>query len=324
MSSPEQITTREFSDALARYPALIKALSTPPKENSLSLVDLDYFRYVEAPSSASVKGSHIGVEELKKLVEWKLRHGAFRPSLPKLVASNTDEKVKEITKDAFKLYDENSEDTAEVITKLSELRGIGPATASLILAIHDPHSVVFFSDELFRWLFPDNSKPKYTPKEFDTLFAKSKPLLSRLGVKAVDLEKVAYVLIKESEPKPEPKAVKVPSGPPRPRGRPPKPESEKKVKPVATGPSRGRGRPPKAGKVQKAPAAAKKAAKEDVDSSPQTPKAEEGVKRKRGRPAGLAAAGATSASKKSSANKGQDADLEEEDTPGRKSKRSKV
>jgi len=138
------------------------------------------------------------------------------------------------------------------------LMGIGPATASLLLAVHDPSNVVFFSDELYRWLLHDGKKvsPKYTAKEFEELFSKAKSFMSRIKCTPVELEKAAFVIIKENDPVKEPKPEKVPSG--LPRGRPKKPDSEKKLKPPS---GRGRGRPPKAAAgEQKAAAGEEKAA----------------------------------------------------------------
>ena len=83
--------------------------------------------------------------------------------------------------------------------------------------------------------------------------------MSRVKCTPIELEKVAFVIIRESNPAPAPKEKKVPSG--LPRGRPKKPESEKKVKAPPSG--RGRGRPPKA--------------------STGEPKAEKGEPKKRGR-----------------------------------------
>jgi hypothetical protein len=204
------------------------------------------------------------------------RHGIFRPSLPKLVASNSDEKIAAATKDAFQYYDEKPEDISGVLKKLSgPLKGIGPATASLLLAVHDPSNIVFFSDELYRWLCADGKKVsiKYTPGEFEDLFGKSKSFMSRIKCTPIELEKAAFVIIRESEPVPEPKPKKEPSGLPRgrpkkpesekkpkkepsglPRGRPKKPESEKKTK-KPTVPGAGRGRPPKVADGAASPAA---------------------------------------------------------------------
>lgn len=79
----------------------------------------------------------------------------------------------------------------------------------------------------------------YKSFEFEELYSKAKALQERLKVSPIDIEKVAYVTIKESEPVVEAK-VKTPSG--RPRGRPRKPDSEKITK-KPTVPGRGRGRP---------------------------------------------------------------------------------
>jgi hypothetical protein len=173
------------------------------------------------------------------------RHGTFRPSLPKQVASNSDEKIAAATKDAFQHYADKPDDIAGVLEKLSKpLKGVGPATASLLLSVHDPINVVFFSDELYRWLVADGKKanPKYTAKEFEELFSKAKSFMSRIKCTPIELEKAAFVIIRESEPVKEPAPKKQPSG--LPRGRPKKPESEKKPK-KPTVPGRGRGRPPK-------------------------------------------------------------------------------
>jgi hypothetical protein len=153
------------------------------------------------------------------------------------------------------------------------LKGVGPATASLLLAVHDPSSVVFFSDELYRWLLQDGKKvsPKYTAKEFEELFSKAKSFMSRIKCTPIELEKAAFVIIKENEPVPEPKPKKVSSG--LPRGRPKKPDSEKKVK-VPSG--RGRGRPPKVYTAEEKAAMATKAASGEAKKRGRKPKAKEG------------------------------------------------
>ncbi|RDW72987.1 hypothetical protein BP6252_06894 [Coleophoma cylindrospora] len=340
--SAADIDAAQFQEALERYPALIKDLTKSPKPGSLTLEELDYFRYVEAPTAFSIKGAKLSLKDLQKLVDWKLRHGTFRPTLPKLVASNSEDSVNSITEEGFSIYEKDHSELAAAVKKLSELKGIGPATASLLLAVYDPHKVIFFSDEVYKWLLPNADKPKYTPKEFDSLFAQSGPLMERLNVKAVDVEKVAYVLIKEAEPKVEPKPKPVPSGRPRgrpamaesekkpkpvpsgrPRGRPAKPESEKKQKAVPDAPARPRGRPakPESEKVQKAvsdaPRPRGRPAKVTSSEAPATPKAEEPATKKRGRPAGP---GKSSASKASAVTKAEVAD----DTPGRSSKRARL
>lgn len=106
-----------------------------------------------------------------------------------------------VTREAFGIGDQ-----AKALKLLCTLRGVGPATASLLLSIHDPDEVPFFSDELFRWCLWED-KPgrgwdrsiKYNVKEYAELTAAIAELRRRLqtsskSVGATDCEKVAYVL----------------------------------------------------------------------------------------------------------------------------------
>lgn len=140
------------------------------------------------------------------------RHGVFRPTLPKLVASNKEDNVKSVLTEAFDLYAKDPSSIKTTITKIAELKGIGPATASLILAIHDPENIIFFSDEGYRWLVHGGEMVvlKYTFAEFDELHGKAKALITKLGtgVTPLDIEKVAFVIMKENEPVKEKKYVK--------------------------------------------------------------------------------------------------------------------
>lgn len=151
--------------------------------------------------------------ELTSLVEWKLKHGTYRPNLIKLVASNSVKDVRETTKKAFEVYEVDKDDYGKSITALNKLKGIGPATSSLLLSCYDPVRVPFFSDELYRYLHWEDAKSKgwdrkinYTIKEYKTLFERVAELRERLekqsgvGVSAVDIEKAAYVLGKDVLP----------------------------------------------------------------------------------------------------------------------------
>ncbi|PBP19319.1 hypothetical protein BUE80_DR009954 [Diplocarpon rosae] len=209
------ISAADFQDALTRYPAVIQTFSKKPRGDALSLEDLDKFRYQVAPVNFSKNtGRNINLSDLIKLVDWKLTHGVYRPSLRKLVASNTNEKIESSLNDAFATYAKNPSDIATVIEKIKEnLKGVGPATASLILAVHDPQNVIFFSDEVFRWLTADGKKVKigYTTKEFETLSTAANNFMARINCTPIELEKAAFVLVKENEPVYEPKPKKEPS-----------------------------------------------------------------------------------------------------------------
>ncbi len=98
------------------------------------------------------------------------------------------------------------------------LKGIGPATASLLLSVLRPAEIPFFSDELFRWSVWDDEmgggkdgkgwqrKIKYNIKEYEMMLDCVYKLRQRLRkgfgngestARAIDVERVAWVLGKE-------------------------------------------------------------------------------------------------------------------------------
>jgi len=116
----------------------------------------------------------------------------------KLVTSNPVEAVKSTMDEALEAYQDKG-DVQQTLKILTRLKGIGPATASLLLSVIDPGKVIFFSDEAFYWLCC-GGKPspiKYDKKEYEQLQSQAQKLVGRLGVSPVDVEKVAYVLIKK-------------------------------------------------------------------------------------------------------------------------------
>lgn len=114
----------------------------------------------------------------------------------KLVSSNEAAFTEKTICEAVDLYKKNL-DAAAAVAGLVKLKGIGPATASLLLAVHDPKNVIFFADEAFYWLCSGGRQGpiKYNAKEYKELNAKSQALARRLNVGAVDVERVAYVLM---------------------------------------------------------------------------------------------------------------------------------
>ncbi|KAJ8118664.1 hypothetical protein OPT61_g404 [Boeremia exigua] len=192
----DSISLSEFKSALARYTDVAPS----------TLADLDTLRYETVPAKLrDMKGEkHLLKADVEKLVEWKLKHGTFRPSLMNLVRSNPADVVKSTTQSAFSSLD-SEKDVIKALKILTQLRGIGPATASLLLSVYQPDTVPFFSDELFRWTHWGDSgagegwerKIKYNLNEYKEILATVEELRARLGVDATEAEKVAYVLGKE-------------------------------------------------------------------------------------------------------------------------------
>ncbi|OTB19227.1 hypothetical protein K445DRAFT_72774 [Daldinia sp. EC12] len=199
---PKNISLGQFRKLLGRYPSFIESISLTKgaKPDQKTLLELDRFRYHDAITTYRLEESKrsMTLDDVKTLVDWKLRHGKFRPTLMKLVSSNDDAFVESTIREAIDEY-RTSLDTSKALSTVTKLKGIGPATASLLLSVHDPHSVIFFSDEAFYWLCCNGQKSpiKYNVKEYQELSTAGQELAKRLGVDAVDVEKVAYVLINE-------------------------------------------------------------------------------------------------------------------------------
>ncbi|KAF2437108.1 hypothetical protein EJ08DRAFT_667129 [Tothia fuscella] len=218
-----KISPADFETTLSRYTDIVPS----------NLAHLETYRLETLPSDlkdrqADNDDSACWLEkvELQQLVDWKLHHGTYRPSLAKLVASNSGGDVKSITEAALSGFtsggrqQDSSKRLNDALKTLTKLKGIGPATASLILSSFDPENIPFFSDELFRWLHWDgkNNEGKtdgikqvgkgwsrqigYTAKEYAALCNGVDAVRERLRkegkeVSAIELEKVVYVLGKE-------------------------------------------------------------------------------------------------------------------------------
>ncbi|KAI9843657.1 MAG: hypothetical protein M1838_002515 [Thelocarpon superellum] len=220
-----RISPEEFDRVLARYEALIETLSAPSrstghaKEGALeTLAQLDAWRLKVLPDVVRKREKGNGSTWLEKsevetLVKWKLKHGKFRPRLLQLAESNAPTTVKDTTRNAFARF-ASVADPAEALKTLSSLKGVGPATASLLLSIFDPTTIPFFSDECFRWVMYDepgrgrgwDRKIKYDAREYADYLTQVQALRTRLAgeagrdVSAQDVERVGFVVGKEAEP----------------------------------------------------------------------------------------------------------------------------
>ena len=98
------------------------------------------------------------------------KRGKFRPQLLPQLASNIPSTVAKVTTEAFEynknLKPDEKPDLDNVKAALNHLtknlKGVGPATASYLLAAQIPHWVPPFSDEGFRWVFFDKHVPGVT------------------------------------------------------------------------------------------------------------------------------------------------------------------
>ncbi|KAF9100475.1 hypothetical protein BGX27_000394 [Mortierella sp. AM989] len=132
-----------WENVLAHYPKALQHHVANKKDDSL--LNLDQWYQTTLPEILTTRQpKYIDSKELCQLMSWKLKASKFRPSLAKLAASNADTDVKNISQEAFKLVPSNLK---AAITKIAELKGVGPATASAILCAGAPDSVPFMADE---------------------------------------------------------------------------------------------------------------------------------------------------------------------------------
>ncbi|XP_015818880.1 uncharacterized protein zgc:112496 [Nothobranchius furzeri] len=141
------------------------------------LLELEKWFQEELPTVISSRpDKHITLSELVKLMEWKLTRGKFRPRLQQLVASNGEDVVKKSSKEAFGLLP----DVQAAITRLSSLKGVGPATASAVLAAGAPDLTAFMSDEAVESL-PGLKPIQYTAKHYALYLDKMVALAAKLN-----------------------------------------------------------------------------------------------------------------------------------------------
>ena len=140
--------TNQWNKALDSYDHCIGLLSKELSKAQSNLAkqtftDDDKWKETELPKLIQNQ-KHLTLKQLERLMIWKLRRGVFRPTLMGLIRRNDNKSVVDITKDGFKAAELN---VVEGLDVLCQLKGVGPATASVILSVYLPSEVPFMSDE---------------------------------------------------------------------------------------------------------------------------------------------------------------------------------
>uniref|UniRef100_A0ACD5X822 Uncharacterized protein n=1 Tax=Avena sativa TaxID=4498 RepID=A0ACD5X822_AVESA len=126
--------------ALAAYDRRLAFLDKP------DLLEVDSFYRHDLPLLLRRRDPDpfIAKSELVQLLQWKLSRGKWRPRLMDFVKSLDDKVVESASRKAFAVLP----DLSKAITELTVLKGIGPATASAVLAAYAPDVAPFMSDEV--------------------------------------------------------------------------------------------------------------------------------------------------------------------------------
>uniref|UniRef100_A0A0G4F937 Uncharacterized protein n=1 Tax=Chromera velia CCMP2878 TaxID=1169474 RepID=A0A0G4F937_9ALVE len=178
------------------------------KKKSEELAELDrWFSEVLPESISSRTPPSMNKDELVKLMEWKLQRGKFRPLMNKLKA-NGEDTVRMCTTEAFgileslplslpgdlrgggkkggKAVELSDKVIASVVSKtvkalkvLTQMKAVGPATASAIACAYRADVIPFFSDELAATACK-STKLQYNLKEYEEIQAFALRLCGRL------------------------------------------------------------------------------------------------------------------------------------------------
>ncbi|MGE5140209.1 MAG: hypothetical protein ACM3JD_12160 [Rudaea sp.] len=143
---------RNWQQALIAYPKVIAA------QGIADLAELDAWYGGELPRKvASREPPYITHDELVRVTRWKMRRGVWRERNRRLVEGNAAALVKQASKRAFDAVP----DPRRPIAILSDLAGVGPATASAVLAAWRPDLYAFF-DELVAAQIPGLGPVSFT------------------------------------------------------------------------------------------------------------------------------------------------------------------
>lgn len=138
--------------ALAQYEAVID------RQGVEKLPDRDrWYRTVLPGAILARRPRHVTHPELVRLTEWKMSRGKWRAPNLILVKGNSPESVKRATAEGLALVPHPT----AAIARIAELAGVGPATASAVLAAAEPGLYPFF-DEIVAAEIPGLGEVKFT------------------------------------------------------------------------------------------------------------------------------------------------------------------
>ena len=123
--------------ALAAYPDVVAA------QGVSGLAELDRWYRAELPATLAARApAWADLDELREVVRWKMKRGEWRPRNLALVNGNDAALVRRQTERAFALVPHERAPLVE----LDRLAGVGPATASALLAAYRPDRYPFLDE----------------------------------------------------------------------------------------------------------------------------------------------------------------------------------
>lgn len=175
-------SARAWQDALDSYESVIARQGVKP------LPELDAWYRDELPGAIARRGRpHVTHRELVRITEWKMARGVWRGRNLALVRGNDAQAVERVSAEALA----EIPDARKPISLLSDLAGVGPATASAVAAAAAP-DIYPFLDELVATQVPDLRKVAFSPAFYARYAAALRDRAARLGWTPVEVEQALW------------------------------------------------------------------------------------------------------------------------------------
>eukprot|EP01059_Diplonema_ambulator_P011521 TRINITY_DN21473_c0_g1_i1.p2 TRINITY_DN21473_c0_g1~~TRINITY_DN21473_c0_g1_i1.p2 ORF type:complete len:213 (+),score=75.93 TRINITY_DN21473_c0_g1_i1:1313-1951(+) len=156
------------------------------KKNAEVLAEDD--AYLDTKMSTGIRNNELSVGDLERAMRWKLTRGQWRPKLMDLVRTNKAEDVSERCKAANRYL--GDKEVRKALKEYSSLKGIGPATASLLLSLACDYCP-FMSDEAYEASMGKKIK-RYSEAEYLEYQAVVAAKATELDVSAAYVEKALW------------------------------------------------------------------------------------------------------------------------------------
>ena len=151
------------------------------RNRSPALADLDHFVHATLPPLMRARSPpHITKPELSRLMAWKLLMGKARPGLQAYVDALDPEAVIAASSKAFAALTKTTPTSlsSAIVALSSPLKGVGPATATAVLAAFNPSLCAFCADEALEQFVGSRN---YTVAEANALFLACKAKAEELN-----------------------------------------------------------------------------------------------------------------------------------------------
>lgn len=190
MKDPRTFFTKgsaaQFEYVLGLYEDAIKLKANQKNRKEEEFLKLDKWYQKELPKKIKSRGkdAHLTHEELCMCMKWKLWRSKFSPRLKDLIQMNTPRLCMAETKKAFRAMTKK-QDLPSAILALCNLKGVGPAMASVVLTAGCPDHFGFMADECLMAI-PEIEGIDYTTKELINFVEQLKNAANRLNKEGAD------------------------------------------------------------------------------------------------------------------------------------------